>query len=292
MFLVFSTVLLAALLVIKPKAELVRQVAATTVLLVLPKANAVSRGHGRLSFLSNVLITTIRDMGSFLVIMLFIMADFAFGFAVLAGFDGDYASLPEIAFDIYALQLGDFEQDSFRPSAGYTLATLFGGFTFLVNIVALNSLIALMGDSWAKTQETADARGLQQKAELLLELEHDLSAAEHVDKNLFPSWVHCLQPLCDSDDGADEVWQGRVVALRKNLDANVKETVARIENVREQQQQRLDAVEANIVDRLKEMKFISTLSSGGHAASASDVKQAEIEAKLAEIDAKLTRLLA
>ena len=258
--LVLSTVLLAALLFLWADEELVwlvRGMAATSVMFVLPKAKAVARGNERLSFLCNVLVTTICDMRSFLGIMLFIMANFAFAFAILAGFEGEYAGFLDIAFSVYALQLGDFEQDSFRPSAGIGMATLFFGYTFLVNIVALNALIALMGDSWEKTQETADARGLQQKAELLLELEHSLSDAQRRDENLFPAWLHCLQPKQDGDDAADDGWQGRVAATVKGMST-------RIDNARYEilsaVQLRIDAVEASMdakldktFDELKEL---------------------------------------
>ena len=231
-------------------------------LLVLPKALAVARGHQRLSFLCNVLTETILDMRAFLVIFFFIMANFGLSFALNVGFEvGEFGSLTDTVFTVYALQLGDFEQDTYRQVAGTggrcMMALLFFGFTFVINVVALNSLIALMGDSWERTQETADARGLQQRAQLLCEMELGMSDAEKANPDLFPLLLHCLQPVSDDDDDGADTWQGRVVALRRTVDATAKET-----------QTKLDGADKKIGDVAK-----------------------ALETKVAQLDAKLDAIM-
>ena len=144
------------------------------------------------------------------------------------------------AFGESTLQLGDFDQDTYKASpAALFMVPMFVGFTFMINIVALNSLIALMGDSWERTQETATARGLQQRAQLMCEMELSMSAKEKADQTLFPTWLHCLQRLDDDDDAADD-WQGRIVALRRTVDATARETQEKLDRTARETQQKLD----------------------------------------------------
>eukprot|EP00966_Prymnesium_polylepis_P010226 235785-Prymnesium_polylepis.1 len=124
---------------------LVHVLAAASMMLVWPKAVGVARGSERLSFLNDVIVTTVLDMPAFMLIMAFIMALFGFSFALLTRFKtAEFGTILRIAFTVWNLQLGDYEQDLYLTNNSMT--SFFFGYTFLVNIVCLNVLIALMGD--------------------------------------------------------------------------------------------------------------------------------------------------
>uniref|UniRef100_A0A7S4I858 Ion transport domain-containing protein n=1 Tax=Prymnesium polylepis TaxID=72548 RepID=A0A7S4I858_9EUKA len=256
-------------------------------MLVWPKAVGVARGSERLSFLNDVIVTTVLDMPAFMLIMAFIMALFGFSFALLTRFKtAEFGTILRIAFTVWNLQLGDYEQDLYL--ANNSMTSFFFGYTFLVNIVCLNVLIALMGDSWEKTQEKAKARGLQKKAELIVDLEQGL---DHTDSALFPAWIHCVQPeQADGGDDDADAWQGRIVALRKDITAASKANAAKVDTVKA----KVEAVEAKVgaVEASVGAKVDAVKATMGAVEAKVDAVEAKVEAKMNEIKGMLEQLLA
>jgi len=253
------------------------QLAALSMLLVWPKAISVARGNQRLSFLNDVITTTLRDMRMFVLILGFIMSLFSYSFSLMTGFAGvdEFASPAATIFTVWNMMLGDYEQSVFGEAV--VMSALFYAYTFLINIVCLNSLIALMGDSWEKTQETSEARGLQKLAEQTIELEERL---DRNDRTLFPLWVHCVERAdADDDDAQADSWQGRIVALRKKIDGSSKDIKADIK--------------ANVADVKADVaKVKAKMEAKVEGLGAKmEAKMEGLDAKVGEMTAMLQRLL-
>ena len=67
-------------------------------------------------------------------------------------------------------------------------------------LVILNLLIALMGDSYEKVQESAEVEFRRQRAQLLREYEFHMSAADRNNPKYFPRWLHVLKPKGADDE--------------------------------------------------------------------------------------------
>ena len=102
--------------------------------------------------------------------------------------------------------LGDFNAEEFSASLSYnTTLMLFVVFMFLVNIVLLNLLIAIMGDIFARIQESARAAFLYAKASIIVEFESVSKAGlfsrclnssrNYKNKEIdYPVWLQVLEP--------------------------------------------------------------------------------------------------
>ena len=91
-------------------------------------------------------------------------------------------------------------------------------FTFFINIVMLNLLIALMGDIFDRIQENARNEFLFARGSIILEFENMMSAGELNNKAWFPTWLQILEPAAGSDESKeDEDWAGRLTSVKHAL---------------------------------------------------------------------------
>jgi len=139
---------------------------------------------------------------------------------------------------------GDFEffnQKDFGRIQNISILTMlfYIIFTLLVNVIALNALIALLGDSFDKVMDSKDLKSRKVKAELIVEYltvysqgytgDEDGRGWRHeVEKKT--RWGFCLTP-CDKErsvqqDGNDDPSAGR--ALVKTLTKEFKKEMARL----------------------------------------------------------------
>ena len=97
-------------------------------------------------------------------------------------------------------------------------ALLFISFTYFINIVMLNLLIAIMGDIFDKIQENAKAEFMLARAQVVLEFEEVLRANGDMDAGnevWFPTWLQVLVPTLEHKDESD--WAGRLRALKASI---------------------------------------------------------------------------
>ena len=180
--------------------------------------------------LVRMVIGIIRGIAAFTAILATIVVGFEFAFYILyqAG-AGEYASAGAGGADVldapygmssprmslfagYLLMLGDFNAEEFSASLSYnTTLMLFVVFMFLVNIVLLNLLIAIMGDIFARIQESARAAFLYAKASIIVEFESVgkaglFSRCRNHSKNYktkdidYPEWLQVLEPQRAADN--------------------------------------------------------------------------------------------
>ena len=152
-----------------------RTLGAVGALLMVFKASAVSRGHERLSFLVTMLVEVLHDMSAFLLVVSFIVVSHAFAFYFRAPRSGHldaesriYSDAGISLFNTYSMLLGEFDVDAYAQHGLGFSASLFLYTTFATNIVLLNVLIAIMGDTHDRVNESLRERGLLQRGKLLL----------------------------------------------------------------------------------------------------------------------------
>jgi len=121
---------------------------------------------------------------------------------------------------IYAVRtgLGDFNVDGFGTSDELLIWIIFFINTIIVVIIVLNLVIAIMGDTFGKVQETQEATKLQEFASIIRENEFLISRTR-----LFK---HCKYIIViapnKSEDQDDGDWQGRLIELKKKLTLSIK----------------------------------------------------------------------
>jgi hypothetical protein len=140
----------------------------------------------------------------------------SFALRLLKHDDEGYNDPLTAAFTSYSMMaMGDFEQDSYNDSA--LLATVFLYATFIVNIVFLNALIAIMGDTYDNVQKEGVELSRLQRGKLLIEIQSLMMEKELDNPELFPTWVHAIVKRSEDKDKND--WAGRIHAVTKEVKA-------------------------------------------------------------------------
>ena len=153
--------------------------AAVGTYLLLFKGAKVARGHEQMAFLVSMLKQILYDMSSFLVIIVLMVLATAFAFSLLTPQE-EYRGFARSLFTSYTFLMfgGGVDSVELYFDAHPALRCLYLATTISVQIVMLNALIAIMGDTYSRVSEKRVAQGLQQRAELLVELAATMSSAE------------------------------------------------------------------------------------------------------------------
>ncbi|GMH67959.1 hypothetical protein TrST_g4181 [Triparma strigata] len=170
--------------------------------------------------LVSMVIGIMKGIMTFTLILLILMVGFAIGFFILGQADIDSSGnvIDEDSWSVsfvktYSLLLSNYVLDDFtmmKSSAPSII--LFISFTFFVNIVLLNLLIAIMGELFDKIKENAKATFLFAKANLILEFE-SIMQANSGQATRFPEWLQILLPT-RADDGGEDTWESRIRTLK------------------------------------------------------------------------------
>merc|ERR1719453_858809 len=111
-----------------------------------------------------------------------------------------YGDVPSLVYSTYCLILGDFDDSMYGLDAHPLYFFFFFAFTFFVDIVMLNALIAIMGATYGRVEETKEAGSNEQKAELIIEIQESLSDADNENRLFFPEWVHVIAAAEEEED--------------------------------------------------------------------------------------------
>eukprot|EP01046_Picozoa_sp_COSAG06_P087775 COSAG06_NODE_34246_length_477_cov_1.089947_1_plen_86_part_00 len=76
------------------------------------------------------------------------------------------------------------------------------------NFAVMNLLIALMGGSYERVEESATNEGLKKRAELIIGFEDMMRPEEHDDETIFPQWLHFFKPT-DADSNLEAAQRGK-----------------------------------------------------------------------------------
>ena len=158
-----------------------RPLAALGTMLVVLKGQKAMRGDEKMSFLVTMLVAIITDMQALLLLLVLFICSFAFMLALLLQAQEPYDEPVLALFTSYGLLMhGEgFGEAGLYASSPLT-TTIFLYHTVMLNIVMLNALIAIMGDTYDRVSETRTERGLLQRAALLAELEASMDKDDEV----------------------------------------------------------------------------------------------------------------
>lgn len=101
--------------------------------------------------------------------------------------------------------LGEFDASPFKQNDSDVQWYLFIAATFLSNIVFLNMMIAIMGDTFDKITEKRERNALIQQTKLYGDFISFLTVNKDVDKNRF---LYIITPLSTDSSQADDNWEG------------------------------------------------------------------------------------
>lgn len=167
-----------------------------------------------------MIIGIIQGIRVFLAILIVCMIGFAASFLVLfegqSNSDGDntHSGPPQTFLLSYTVMLAGFAVDDIQGSASFfSTSTLFIAFTIFINLIILNSFIAIMCDVFDKIQENAKAEFIFARANIIFEFEGTLTEKQKEKTDWFPTWLQVLNS--DSIDSGD--WVGRVRALKNSF---------------------------------------------------------------------------
>ena len=201
-------------------------------LLMVPKMASISRGAERYSKLISMLSAIAADMVPFATLMAFIIFANAFAFLLVSDErEEQFSSLSASWYSSYELMLGNIDRETYLAvRAGlpsWVMLSFLYYFTMFVNIVLLNVLISIIGDTYERVQAQSLQVSLLQRANLLLDMEAHMSSKSTTsttsdgsgggggkggDGKMSPAWVHVLTRVEES--GGSGEWAGRLSAIK------------------------------------------------------------------------------
>jgi hypothetical protein len=272
-----------------------------------------------------MLSAIVLDTTPFLVVLLVLMIGFAFAFFMLQRGqkhdDSLFVSFPGSSLAVFDMGImGDFDVDVFRLAPNWYIGVpFFVTFIVMVPIVMLNSLIAIMSDTFERVQQNTTAASRQERAKIILELEALLypQLTAGGDKSSIiqqvlcvllsrkfgttsPPFLHVLEPKNrDSEDGGE--WQGRIRVLftkfdkaeraQQQLDATVKTQAAAVNEQVAAVQTKMDQMQADTEKQAAatQSKMQSKMQT---MEDKMDQMQAETKDKMDQMQAVLQAILA
>jgi len=214
----------------------IREVAAvTSVLLLLNVLNYV-RGFSQLGPLVQNVVKICVDIVPFLVLLFLILAGFTNAFNIMfsetskhqTDFESQqFDTIFNTFMTTFGMMLGDFNLGDFYSSADRNLMNvLFIIYILLVNIVLLNMLIAIMGDTYARVSADAASEFQCARAQLIVKILNERTPEQ---LELFQTkfkWIYVLEPatmaITKDDDEKNELIE---------LNANLREASTKLDEL-------------------------------------------------------------
>ena len=139
------------------RSEDVATIAAVAVVFMWLKTFYFLRIFNATASLVRMIIEIAHDMKYFFVVLMMAVTAFANAFFVLTVNQPNVTALVPYSFVFsYRMGLGDFATDDFNSKDEILLWVLWFANTLLINIMLLNLLIAIMGDTFERVLETME----------------------------------------------------------------------------------------------------------------------------------------
>jgi len=192
------------------------------ILLLSLKFLSFMRGFSTFASLLQMLMMICKDMLPSMVFLLLFTVTFGFAFYAQKG--GALLRLDNAMWMSVLLMLGDFDWEEFDT---VTMKALWVFYTLVVPIIILNLVIAIMGNSFDKVQETMRNAQLVNLAKLMIEIELMMPTKALNDVKNFPLWVHVLKPA-DAMSAAVSAGQQMDFSSRvERISNSVEEVISR-----------------------------------------------------------------
>ncbi len=270
--------------------------AVLTTLVLTAKFVSLLRGFDRTGWLVAVLTQNFLDVRGFIIVIVCILFGFTIAFRLLfARVSGEcvveldessnltsncdvdpFGSLGKSLLSTFELTiLGSYESSFIYDSDGIILsAVVFVISVTVVLVIALNALIAVLGDSFSRVQENVTANRRRERAELIVEYLSMMPTSQRKKIELNNQYFHALL----ASDGHGDLlvhkddWQGGLNALKRELteltEANNEMTNQTINQLREELKEEISIMMRNEVgivlnDIFMEVKEISKAQRSG-----------------------------
>ena len=186
--------------------------------------------------LVRMIIEIAHDMKYFFVVLMLAVVAFANAFYILTVNQPSVDALVPYSFVFsYRMGLGDFDTDSFGETKDEILLwVLWFVNTLLINIMLLNLLIAIMGDTFERVLETMENSMLKEITQMMQENEFLFNRSR--------TWGNAKYIVVVQNERADNAsasWEGKIAAIRNAINENAKEQRAEGLKI----EQRFEAIE-------------------------------------------------
>jgi hypothetical protein len=187
------------------------------------------------AYLVRMIIEIMLDMKFFVGVLILATAAFGNAFYILgrnsADEDGNLAGdnyIDAFLFS-YKIGLGDFSTDGFNTKDEEMLWIFFLLNSMIILIILLNLLIAIMGDTFDRVQETQENSMFKELASMILENEFLFSRVREFSH---AKYILVIEP--EKVDGVRNInWEGKITQLRKFIEESSKEHVQRLNILQE-----------------------------------------------------------
>ena len=116
----------------------------------------------------------------------------------------------------YNLALGDFNTDDFDEEDKHLLNTMWFVNTMVIPIIFLNLLIAIMGDTFDRVQETSESNTLKETASIMVENEFLINR-----ERLFGEVKYIIVIEEDKAEQSETSWDGKLQKLKDYIYGSV-----------------------------------------------------------------------
>ncbi|CDW73669.1 wd-40 repeat protein [Stylonychia lemnae] len=198
--------------------------------------------------LIRIIIEICKDMAAFSFILMIAMIGFANSFYILAI---NVVSLSEaeekftgqnfLLAMIYSFRtgLGDFNTDGFGSTYNQIIWIIFLLEAILIQIILLNLLIAIMGDTFSKVTEISEQLKLQEISMIIADNQHILSNSERLTNGKYI----VVASLESATNQAGSTWDGQVGALKSFVTQEKQKQKKVIQKIIKEHEQQLKSLE-------------------------------------------------
>jgi len=217
------------------KFEDTNRVAAISVLVLYFKLFYFLRIFFATAYLVRMIIEIIIDMKFFVGVLMIATIAFGNSFYILGRNSPDGENLAgSNVFDAfifsYKMGLGDFLTDDFGTRDEEFLWIFFLLDTIIILIVLLNLVIAIMGDTFDKVQETQEKSMLQELANMIRENEFLFSRSRAFKK---AKYIVVIEPET-AEGGGGASWEGKLAQLRAFIEESSEKHISHLKKLQEE----------------------------------------------------------
>lgn len=239
---------------------------------LLGRTMSLFRGFEQLGWIVSVLIQNTKDMQAFLIVVAaFIYFNAISYMCLFANVDDDFdpdddfvgatATFQKAMLQVFNMGiLGDFAVGGYSESAApWFTFVLYIMYMVAVGLVALNAVIALLGDSFEAVQDRIAAELNILRANLMVDYLDALPTkngqgvkAAQLESTLL--WVHELRPEAKMH-GSDDEWAGRMKEIGKAVDKAALRSSRTNKQIREDFEDELEQSRSTLQSSIRNVEY-------------------------------------
>lgn len=234
-----SSVILNSTVVILEFAEAdyedINRVSSISVLILYFKLFYFLRIFSATAYLVRMIIEIVLDMKFFVSVLMIATIAFANSFYILgrnsSAADGNLAgsNVAEAFIFSYKMGLGDFNTDGFGTVDEEILWIIFLLNTLIILIVLLNLVIAIMGDTFDRVQETQENSMLKELTQMIRENEFLFSRKRAFKR---AKYIIVIEPE-KAEGGGNVSWEGKLNQLKTFIETSSEDHIGHLKKLQD-----------------------------------------------------------